>query len=62
MNEHAGENRWGETLANYHFARVIMDERQKPQLCEQNAHKRARIDLVSGSIKAVFCEVGASLK
>lgn len=52
-----------EPLTNYHFARAIMEERQKPQLREQkNAHKRAKTDLVSGSIKAVFCEVDASLK
>lgn len=74
MNERAGENRCCsksearrgrggvEPLTNYHFARVIMEERQKPQLCEQNAHKRAKTDLVSGSIKAVFCEVDAPMK
>lgn len=51
-----------EPLTNYHFVRVIIEERQKPQLCEQNANKRAEIDLVLGSIKAVFCEVDALLK
>lgn len=60
MNEREGEKM--EPLTKYHFARVIMEERQKPQLCEQNAHKRAKTDLVSGSIKAVFCEVDALLK